>query len=136
MNIPGYRVPLGIAEFKCPYTAQSQKPAEATASNSKFSCSLSSSGELKLKQGHNYYYQVQGTLGITKRSWCDFVIWAPRGTMVDRRKSTLLGETQTQAGRILQESSPSGVSPSTISKGSNDQRAIHLDLVDFRLQYM
>ena len=84
VNIPASRVPLGIAEFKCPYTAQSQTPAEAAASNSKFSCSLSSSGELKLKQGHNYYYQVQGTLGITKRSWCDFVIWTPRGTMVDR----------------------------------------------------
>ena len=47
VNIPASRVPLGIAEFKCPYTAQSQTPAEAAASNSKFSCSLSSSGELK-----------------------------------------------------------------------------------------
>ena len=75
VNIPESRVPLEIAEFKCPYTAQSQTPAEAAASNSKFFCSLISSGELKLKQGCNYYYQVQGTLAITKRSWCDFVIW-------------------------------------------------------------
>ena len=82
VNIPSSSNPLGIAQFKCPYTAQSQTPAEA-ATNSKFSCSLNSSGELQLKKGHHYYYQVQGTLAITKRSWCDFVIWTPLGIMVD-----------------------------------------------------
>ena len=84
VNIPWSRVRLGIAEVKCPYTAQSQTRAEAAASNSKFSCSLSSSGELKLKDTPThvlYYYQVQRTLAITKQSWCDFVIWTLRGTM-------------------------------------------------------
>ena len=76
---------LGIAEFKCPYTAQSQTPQEAaTASNKGGSCFLDSSGKVLLKKNHNYYYQVQGTLAITKREWCDFVVWTPKGLSVER----------------------------------------------------
>lgn len=84
VTIPGAIIPQGIAEFKCPYTAQFQTPAEAASSNQKFFCSLSSSGEMKLKRRHNYYYQVQGTLAITKRYWCDFVVWSPKGMTVER----------------------------------------------------
>ena len=76
----------GIAEFKCPYTAQAMTPEEAAtaAKPGSFCSSLSSSGALKLKANHSYYYQVQGTLAITKRQWCDFVIWTPKGISVER----------------------------------------------------
>ena len=30
---------------------------------------------IKLKDNHNYYYQVQGLLGITGLKWCDFCVW-------------------------------------------------------------
>lgn len=29
-------------------------------------------GELKLKQNHKYYTQVQGLMGVTGARWCDF----------------------------------------------------------------
>ena len=83
VNIPGSMIPQGVAEFKCPFTAQSQTPAELASSNPKFFSTLSSSGELKLKRRHNYYFQVQGTLAITKRAWCDFVVWSPKGVTVE-----------------------------------------------------
>ena len=87
VNIPDSGAgPHGIAEFKCPYTAQSMTPQEAAATSKpgKFCSSVTGSGTLKLKANHNYYYQVQGTLAITKRQWCDFVIWTPKGMSVER----------------------------------------------------
>lgn len=36
-------------------------------------------GKLILKRNYPYYYQVQGQLNITKRTWCYFVVWTPKG---------------------------------------------------------
>ncbi|KAJ8974527.1 hypothetical protein NQ317_004592 [Molorchus minor] len=33
-------------------------------------------GEIKLKKTHNYYYQVQGQLAITKANKCYFIIYS------------------------------------------------------------
>jgi hypothetical protein len=37
----------------------------------------------KLKDSDNFMYQVQGLLHITRRQWCYFVVWTPKGMMVD-----------------------------------------------------
>ena len=39
---------------------------------------------IELRRNHNYFYQVQGTLAITKRSWCDFIVWTPTAFSVER----------------------------------------------------
>ena len=31
------------------------------------------------KKNHDYYFQIQGQLHVTCRSWCDFVVWTPLG---------------------------------------------------------
>ena len=31
-------------------------------------------GELKLKKSHEYYYQIQGQLGLTEMQWCDLMV--------------------------------------------------------------
>lgn len=36
--------------------------------------------QISLKQSHNYFYQVQGQMAITGRTWCDFYVWTPRST--------------------------------------------------------
>ena len=30
---------------------------------------------LHLKKMHSYYYQIQGTMGITGAAECDFIVW-------------------------------------------------------------
>ena len=35
----------------------------------------------KLKKQHVFYYQIQGQLHITRRSWCDLVVWSPSSTV-------------------------------------------------------
>ena len=73
----------GIVEYKCPYTARDMTPHEFCATNKGFFCTLQD-GKLTLNRKHNYYYQVQGGLGITRRKWCDFVVWTPKGLSIER----------------------------------------------------
>ena len=73
----------GVVEYKCPYASRDITPAEAASRDKNFFCNLEN-GELKLKKKHNYYYQVQGAMAITKRRWCDFVVWTPKGVSVER----------------------------------------------------
>ena len=47
-------------------------------------CSSLVDGQATLKKSHNYYYQIQGQLGVTQLPWCDFVIWTPHGASVQR----------------------------------------------------
>jgi len=37
------------------------------------------SENLILKKNHQYYFQVQGQLHITKINVCYFVVWTPKG---------------------------------------------------------
>lgn len=41
-------------------------------------------GNLELKQGHGYYWQVQGQLLLTGMEWCDFVVFAEEDTLIQR----------------------------------------------------
>jgi hypothetical protein len=72
----------GIVEYKCPYASRDITPIEA-CSKKNFFCILEGE-ELKLKHKHNYYYQVQGAMAITRRPWCDFVVWTPKGVSIER----------------------------------------------------
>lgn len=74
---------IGVAEYKCPYSARETTPTEACTTIKNFSSTLKD-GKVELKRNHNYYYQIQGVMGITKRQWCDFVIWTPKGISVER----------------------------------------------------
>ena len=52
----------GIVEIKCPYTFRNLKPEEACR-DPKFFCCLVD-GKPTLKKDHNYYFQIQGPLGV------------------------------------------------------------------------
>ena len=51
---------LKIIEIKCPYSVRDLEMEEACA-KSDFYCTLSD-GLFQLKQNHQYYYQIQGTM--------------------------------------------------------------------------
>lgn len=38
--------------------------------------------KVHLKEDHPYYYQIQGTMGITSATECDFVVWTLKSMTV------------------------------------------------------
>ena len=66
--------PFGIFEAKCPFCGASKQITEIIRENKQFYLKQTDNG-IKLKENHNYYYQVQGLMGITGLKWCDFCVW-------------------------------------------------------------
>ena len=62
----------GIVEVKCPYKGREKN---ITASPEFPFLTEDENGCLALKEGHNFYAQVQGQLAITKRKTCHFAIY-------------------------------------------------------------
>ena len=75
----------GIVEIKCPCTAAKEglDPVWAAKTMKTFFCKAGATGQVELKQGHDYLYQVQRMMAITRLSWCDFVVWLPKGMSVE-----------------------------------------------------
>ncbi|KAJ8882050.1 hypothetical protein PR048_018538 [Dryococelus australis] len=76
----------GIVEVECPYRASDLTPSQAAkiTKNPSFYCNLENEGNLKLKNNHYYYYQVQGQLATADRTFRDFVVLTPCGMSVER----------------------------------------------------
>jgi len=72
----------GLVEIKCPYSLRNLKPEEACQEPT-FYCKIVNE-KPKLKEEHNYFYQVQGQLGITGLQWCDFVVYLQKGLIIQR----------------------------------------------------
>ena len=81
----GFVGTCGLVEYKCPHKAVQQQltPVQAATAFKDF-CSTLNGDALQLKTSHNYYDQILGCLTITRRSWCDIVIWTPTGISVER----------------------------------------------------
>lgn len=75
-----------IVEIKCPASAANMTPTEAILKKKITFCVLDESDpqKIKLKQNHNYFYQVQGQLNITKKRYCIFVVWTPKGILFEK----------------------------------------------------
>ena len=41
-------------------------------------------GKVQLKQGHQYYFQVQGAMALVGVQWCDFIVWIINDMTVER----------------------------------------------------
>lgn len=68
----------GLVEIKCPSSAKNVSPEEAINMNIIKCCEMQNK-KLHLKRNDNYYYQVQGALHISRRKYCYFCIWTPKG---------------------------------------------------------
>lgn len=62
-----------IIEIKCPFSFRNSSVEEACTKN-EFYCTMEDD-LLHLKRTHSYYYQIQGTMGITGAVQCDFIVW-------------------------------------------------------------
>lgn len=60
-----------IIEVKCPYTGRYSKISESQ----EFPFLETENSKLRLKRDSNYYFQVQGQLLITGRSYCYFIVY-------------------------------------------------------------
>ena len=60
--------PRGLLEVKC--------PSVNSITECKYLVKDGATGNLHLKTTHEYYYQVQGQMGLTGASWCDFYVQA------------------------------------------------------------
>ncbi|KAJ8894879.1 hypothetical protein PR048_000186 [Dryococelus australis] len=67
-----------IIEVKCPSSAISMTPLDALA-KVKIKYLEMKDGMPQLKLSHNYMYQVQGVLQISRRKTCNFVVWPLEG---------------------------------------------------------
>lgn len=71
----------GIIEIKCPYSIKDITPKDAVQSG-KLKFATIQNGKCNLKTNDNYYFQIQGQLHVTQRTYCYFVIWSPKGMSI------------------------------------------------------
>ncbi|KAK9685425.1 YqaJ-like viral recombinase domain [Popillia japonica] len=66
-----------LVEVKCSYKLfrSGGTLLEAAIVDRTFCLHVNSEGQLQLKRHHDYYYQIQGQLNVTKRKICYFVIY-------------------------------------------------------------
>lgn len=82
-------VSRGVLEIKCPYSIKhksvvSLTPVEiADDFGSSFFMQKTEDG-LRLRTGHNYYFQVQGEINVVDVEFCDFVVFSGNAIYVER----------------------------------------------------
>lgn len=80
--IPLATHPWGLLEIKCPHSVKRKTPLQAAKEAKTFMCREENG--LLYNEIHQYYYQVQGQLGITGAKWCDFVVYTTQGISIQR----------------------------------------------------
>jgi len=73
---------FGLAKVKCPEAKYHVTPLE-TCEHPTSSCKAVN-GQCKVKRDHVYFAQVQGQMGVTGASQCDFIIYTKKGISVER----------------------------------------------------
>ena len=70
---------VGTLEIKCPFCARDEAPDEA-----ELEYLNDTEGAIRLKEDHEYFYQLQMQLNICEVEYGDFVVWTPDGIHVER----------------------------------------------------
>lgn len=73
----------GILEIKCPHCAKDSGVLSAAERNL-LDCLEIKQGAHALKKDHQYYYQVQAQLFVTKCKYCDFMVWSEKEFFIQR----------------------------------------------------
>jgi putative phage-type endonuclease len=76
----------GIIEIKCPYNARDLTIDEYMTNKDvcKDSCLEKKDDGIRLKRGHDYYYQIHHNMYVCEVNWCDFIIYTNKDTYVER----------------------------------------------------
>ena len=69
-----------VIEVKCPFNGRNMKVQPG-----KFFSFLTFDGTtVTLKKNHSYFYQIQGQLAISRRDFCDFVVYSHTDRFVEK----------------------------------------------------
>lgn len=78
----------GIIEIKCPSAAVDMTPDEAIKQKkgvfANFWKEDQTSGKNEINVNHDYYFQMQGQLHVTRRIYCNFIVWTPKGMKIEK----------------------------------------------------
>ena len=74
----------GLLEIKNPYSVRKMTLSEAVSKSTFCLEKDKDSGKYRLKQKHDYFYQVQCQLYCTNKAWCDFVVHTEKELHVER----------------------------------------------------
>eukprot|EP00466_Bigelowiella_natans_P001704 jgi/Bigna1/78528/fgenesh1_pg.55_\ len=69
---------LGIVEYKCPYSQRERRAASVAP----FYRRMRQPSGIIAPIPPYYFDQIQGTMAVTGREWCDFVVWTPSQTQL------------------------------------------------------
>ncbi|XP_052778718.1 uncharacterized protein LOC128216184 [Mya arenaria] len=69
----------GLCEIKCPETIKDQKPTHENVKYIK-----ENDGIVSLCENHQYFFQIQGQMAISKRDHCDFFVFTYHGSLCIR----------------------------------------------------
>lgn len=75
---------LGVVEIKCPFCVNQASFEVAVDKSKNFCLDQLPEGIFKLKHDHSYFYQCQLQMFVTKRNFCDFVVWSPNQLHIER----------------------------------------------------
>lgn len=73
-----------ILEITSPPSIKKYTPMEAFEKGLLKFMTADNEGQLVLKTEDKRYYQVQGQLNISEKTYCYFVVWTPRGFIMDK----------------------------------------------------
>jgi len=93
----------GLVEIKYPYKYRNILLEQAALQSDFCSNIVEKEGKnvLQLKSNHVYYCQVQGQMAITRRKWCDFVIYTTKGFTVQTIKFGLVFWTNNLLPKLI-----------------------------------
>ena len=72
----------GIVEIKCPLCVSETSLQEAADGVRNLCLKELTTYELQQRHDHGYYYQCQLQMFVTRRLFCDFVVWSPKETHI------------------------------------------------------
>ncbi len=74
---------IGLVKIKCPFSFRDTYLDEACKKPS-FCLSVNKESQFKLKNRHDYWFQIQGQLYCVDKTWCDFVVRTNKQLHVER----------------------------------------------------
>lgn len=76
----------GLVEVKCPHTDREKSPYEYLREGRKHFLIPDKERDeiIDINKNHDHYFQVQGQLHITKRSFCWYVLYFPKGLISEK----------------------------------------------------
>ena len=85
-----------ILEIKCPAACADFTPEEAIIlRKTNIWLKNKKNNEISFNKNHRYYYQVQGQMHISKKKYCLFAFWTPKGLKIEKiEKDNLFWENK------------------------------------------